>query len=244
MKFIELIKKPTFQNLINYCLEKAVWCTIVVLFSVAVIKWGVGGLLPLIGPPRPLLFATVNWTSWKAPCCVDVEIKDPNHPFVNVAHANDVKHVLGAESMCIVKVENKGDKEATNPTLAIKDNIYSEVTRGKIGTKEHFMQDEIELGPIQVGETAAVDINAWARELPSDASHAVKEIEIRCEGRPASLYIQTPVRNLLSCFNRQFWPIIILPPLVLLLFHVFIIRLRREKSSRTMKCQSQNNITP
>lgn len=158
-------------------------------------------------------------------------VRDPNIVKNTVyKFPKKINKVLDAESMYTIEVINKGDKEASNPILTIENNLYSEVIRrigkgDKSTPEEHFMPKDIKLGLIQAGKTVAVEVKAWISSQPS--RHRAKKIELTCEGRPASLYIETPVRTFARRFNKHFWKTIILTPLALLLFYLFIRRRRR-----------------
>lgn len=242
MKLSEIIQKPTVRKIIDHCVSNGVWSVIVILTSVVVIKWGLGSLVELIGSPRPLLFATVNCENWKSPCCIDEELKGLNNNlFLDNAHSSDIKCLLCAESMYTINVLNRGDKEATNPILTIEDNLYSEVIRrigkgDKTSPEKHFMPKEVKLGLIQAGKTVAVEVKAWISSQPNRSR--AKKIEITCEGRPASLCIETPLRIPPRWFNKHFWKTIILTPLALLLFHLFM-RIRRGNIINSNKPEPQ-----
>lgn len=221
MARMELISKISMKRVI----EEIVRAIVLLLVIIVACKFlGLGPLLRLTGSPRPELFAFVNCESWKIPWCVDKGVKRPK----SIVHPNDIKRVLSAESMYTIKVLNKGDREATNPNLTIEDNLYSEVIRSNDpnAPEEHFMPGSIELGPIQVGKTAAVDVKAWISRQPS-RRRARKNVEIRCEATPATLYMQGPCRRVTCWVDNHFLCVtVILTFLLLLLFFALIILIR------------------
>jgi hypothetical protein len=159
------------------------------------------------------------------------------HLSESIVHPNNIKCVLCAEGMYTIKVENKGDREASNPIMAIEGNLYSEVIRGtgkgdKGAPEEHFVPKEIKLGPIQAGKTTAVEVTAWVSDQPN--RRRAKKIEITCEGRPALLRVETPIRTFTRRFDKHFWKVVILAPVVVVLFHV-LIKYRRKILSAIRK---------
>ncbi len=219
------IKKIDFWGILSDYIKGAGISIFLVLLSI----FGLTKFLDQKGPPKSELVATVKCESWKAPCCIDKEVKSlDNRPFKDVAHYKYIKNVLSAKSMYTIKVSNKGDKEATNPNMTIQGNLYSEIIReiGK-GDKNNpdikFKPKEIELGPIHPERT--IDVQAWISGKPG--RRRARKVKITCEGRAASLCIETPVRTLIRKFDKHFLKTIIFFLIVLLLFFFFIIYQRR-----------------
>lgn len=198
----------------------------IVLLLIA--QWLIPYVIQLKGTPRPELFVTVDCETWKYPLCVDVN-KAVSRP-KSIVDPNDIKSVLSAKSMYIIKVLNDGDVAAKRPVLSLVDNIYSEVIRGKHVPKEYFKADEITLEPIQVGKSAVVVINSWTSEPFVDRHSVTEKIEIRCEARPASLIIH-PCRNFISWIDKHFYRVMIpaLTGFILLLLHYLFLLIRRRR---------------